>query len=194
MPGKYDKAFFLALAEKIAQKDTQVRIATLSDELTISQVVKFFERQGRSFSKTMIQNYLRVGILPPPKDKRYYTRNHLILLALIDDLKSVYSLEEIKGVLSPIIRDPATFEDDLIETPFIYDSYLEMRKNAFNQWKKSLPALVDRILELVESGNRLPGSQEKERATLSLATLTVMAQTIAMKEMVAELVSHKEAD
>jgi len=66
MSKNIDKEGLMQLANRIVDKDGQVRIATLSDELTISQVVKFFERQGRSFTKTMIQNYVRVGVLPPP--------------------------------------------------------------------------------------------------------------------------------
>lgn len=171
----------MLLANRIIDSGEQVKIATLSDELTISQVVKFFERQGRSFTKTMIQNYVRVGVLPPPLEKRNYTKNHLVLLALIDELKAIYSLEEIRTVLAPIRNNPDVFDDDMIKTTDIYMNYLAMRREALLKWKDSLPELLDRInLTLGEDGVK-----EGERGTAAafMATLTVMAETIAMRDL-----------
>jgi len=181
MPRNIDKKALLELADRIVSDDNHVKIATLSDELTISQVVKFFEKQGRSFTKTMIQNYVRVGVLPPPLDKRYYTRDHLIMLALIDSLKSVHSLEEIKAVLEPIRNNPDIFEDDVIKTSDVYKNYLEMRKEALEKWKESLPHLFDRInAHLEEDG--VP-DQERNVARAFMLALTIMAETIALKDL-----------
>ena len=74
----------------------------------------------------MIQNYVRVGVLPPPVDKRYYTRDHLVLLTLIDSLKSIYSLDEIKTLLEPVRNNPDIFEDDLIKANDVYRNYITM--------------------------------------------------------------------
>jgi len=73
--------------------------------LTISQVVTFFERKEITVTKSMIQNYVRDGLLPPPVNKRYYTHKHLAALALIDSLKTVYEMTAIKAVLSPLMDE-----------------------------------------------------------------------------------------
>lgn len=185
MNGSIDKEALLHLTNSIIEKDDQVKIATLSDELTISQVVKFFERQGRNFTKTMIQNYVRVGVLPPPVEKRYYTKNHLVLLTLIDNLKAIYSLDEIKNVLAPIRNNPDIFEDDIIKATDLYKNYIEMRKAALGRWQESLPGLFDKISELLdEDGVK---EREKNTATAFMIALTVMAETIAMKDLVTEI-------
>lgn len=178
----------LELANQIIERDDQVKIATLSDELTISQVVKFFERQGRSFTKTMIQNYVRVGVLPPPVDKRYYTKNHLILLTLVDNLKAIYSLEEIKTVLEPIRNNPDIFEDDIIKTTDVYKNYLAMRKDMLNQWKDSLPEMFDNIERRIEEDQ--VKESEKNTATAFMIALTMMAETIAMKDLINEIINQ----
>ena len=183
-----DKKSLLELVDSIIDKDDQVKIATLSDELTISQVVKFFEKQGRNFTKTMIQNYVRVGVLPPPVDKRYYTKNHLVLLTLIDNLKTIYSLEEIKTVLAPIRNNTDIFEDDIIEITDIYKNYLEMRKSALGRWKESLPALFDNVDELLDEDGVT--ESEKNTATAFMIALTVMAETIAMMDVVTEIIKQ----
>lgn len=186
MSRSISKDALMELANKIIDRDDQVKIATLSDELAISQVVKFFERQGRSFTKTMIQNYVRVGVLPPPVDKRYYTRDHLVLLTLIDSLKSIYSLEEIKTLLEPVRNNPDIFEDDLIKANDVYRNYITMRKEFLGEWKKSLPDLMERTDQiLTEDGIK---DSEKGRAAAFMVALTVMAETIAMKDIATELI------
>jgi len=187
MSSNIDKQTLLELADKIINSDDQVKIATLSDELTISQVVKFFEKQGRNFTKTMIQNYVRVGVLPPPVDKRYYTRDHLILLTLIDNLKSIYSLEDIKTVLSPVHNNPDIFEDDIIKTSDVYKNYLAMRKEALDRWKDSLPQLFDKVNNLLNQDG--VKEQDKSIATTFMIALTIMAETIAMRDLVNELMN-----
>ena len=180
-----DKESLMRIANKIIDKDDQVKIITLSDELTISQVVKFFDKQGRNFTKTMIQNYVRVGVLPPPVDKRYYTKNHLILLTLIDNLKVIYSLDEISTVLEPIRNNPDIFEDDIIKTTDVYKNYLTMRKESLGKWKESLPNLFDKVDNLLSEDG--VNKNEKNKATAFMIALTVMAETIAMKDLIDEI-------
>lgn len=182
------KDSLLSLADKIINNDDQVKIATLSDELTISQVVKFFDKQGRSFTKTMIQNYVRVGVIPPPIDKRYYTRNHLILLTLINNLKSIYSLEEIKTILEPILNNPEVFEDDIIKTPDVYKNYLAMRKETLDTWKESLPEIFDSVDQLLNEDG--VAENEKGTATSFMIALTIMAETIAMRDLISEIIAE----
>lgn len=186
----FDKGLLLNLANMTLDKDKQVQIATLSDELTISQVVKFFQRQGKSFTKTMIQNYVRVGVLPPPVDKRYYTKDHLILLTLIDSFKAIYSLEEIKAVLTPIRNNPDIFEDDIVKASEVYRNYLILRKEALDKWKEALPQRLDRINVLLEeSGVK---GEEGQKASSFMVALTIMAETIAMKDLINELIKVNE--
>ena len=182
MTKNISKESLLKLADEIIDKGVQVKIATLSDELTISQVVKFFDKQGRYFTKTMIQNYIRVGVLPPPVDKRYYTKNHLVLLTLIDNLKAIYSLDEIRTVLEPIRNDLDVFEDDIIETVDVYKDYLIMREETLGKWKESLPKLFDKVDKLL--GKDKVKENERNGATTFMIALTIMAETIAMRDLI----------
>ena len=70
-------------------------IDNYNSEMSISQVMRFFERFNMVFTKTMIQNYVRVGVIPTPVRGRYYVKSHLILLAMVYELKEIYSLPEI---------------------------------------------------------------------------------------------------
>ena len=78
-------------------------ISQYTKQFTISQVVTFFDRKGLLITKSMIQNYVRDGLLPPPSNKRYYTHKHLATLALITKLKTVFEMSDIKAAMSPYI-------------------------------------------------------------------------------------------
>lgn len=188
MSSYLDKNELMRLFGNVINNSDEVKIATLCDELTISQVVKFFEKQGKSFTKTMIQNYVRVGVLPPPLEKRYYTRNHLIFLTLIDSLKNVYSLEEIKAILSPVRNNPDIFDDDMIKAMDIYKNYIEMRKEVLSNWETSLPKIVDKVEKLVDEEGVSKG--DKGIAVQFMIVLTVMAESIAMKELINEVLKE----
>ena len=89
----------------MAMTDILQDIHQYNHQLTISQVVTFFERKGRKVTRSMIQNYVRDGLLPPPVNKRRYTHKHLATLALIDEFKNVYEMLHIKSVLLPLMEE-----------------------------------------------------------------------------------------
>src|SRR5690554_2774211 len=69
--------------------------------LFISQIEEFFDKklgkdsddddERKTISKTMIQNYIKDGLIMPPEGKSY-NRNHIILLALIYNLKPILTI------------------------------------------------------------------------------------------------------
>ncbi|MDR1663569.1 MAG: DUF1836 domain-containing protein [Clostridiales bacterium] len=71
--------------------------------LTIAQVVKFFEKKELGVTRAMIQNYIRDGLLPPPVNKRFYTHKHLAALVVIDYAKTVFGIGEVKVALTPLM-------------------------------------------------------------------------------------------
>jgi len=172
----------LELSKNILRHDVLSNIGQYNDEMTISQVVRFFERHGLDFTKTMIQNYVRVGVLPPPVDKRYYVKNHLILLTLIHHLKDIYSLDDIKRLLHPVSKDLETFEDDVIDVAAIYDIYIGLCHRAIHKWEKELPELIATVRDKVDNRENV---YEGERDTVYffITVLTLMAQSIATKQL-----------
>ena len=84
-------------------RDILQDIHQYNQQLTISQVVTFFERKGVTVTKSMIQNYVRDGLLAPPLSKRHYTPKHLATLAVINELKTVYEMATVKAALMPLM-------------------------------------------------------------------------------------------
>lgn len=75
-------------------------------ELYMDQIVTFLNRQLEPFATgdehtltpSMVNNYVKDGVLPRPEKKKY-SRNHIAMLMMICSLKSVLSLPEIKEML-----------------------------------------------------------------------------------------------
>jgi len=170
------------LSKDILRHDVLANISQYNEQMTLSQVVRFFERNGLAFTNTMIQNYVRVGVVPPPVEKRYYTKNHLILLTLIHHLKEIYSLDDIKRLIQPVAKDANTFDDDLIDMAALYKIYEELYREAIDDWGRDLPALVEKVRERVDKSGGV-SEAEKETVYFFVTVLTLMVQSIAAKQL-----------
>ena len=76
-----------------------------SPKLTISQLIKFFEKKEMNLTRGMVQNYIRDGLLPPPIEKRFYTHKHIAALVIICKLKSVFDIPTISKTLVPLMDE-----------------------------------------------------------------------------------------
>ena len=69
--------------------------ATLSDYIKTDST----DSKDSFITKTMINNYVKQGIIPPPIHKKY-SKLHLAELFVICILKQVYSINDIKNLIS----------------------------------------------------------------------------------------------
>ena len=186
--GQSDNQEIFEISRKIRGDNALSGISGFSEEMTISQVVRFFARRDIEFTKTMIQNYVRIGLLPPPVDKRYYTVQHLILLNLIHSLKSVYPLEDIKVLFRPILKDLSTFDDDVMDISAIYEIYVKLYREALEDWETGLPRLIFQLQNMVDGSSVVQA--DKPVVFRFITILTLMAQSIASKRLANELIAQ----
>lgn len=55
-------------------------------------------------TKTMINNYAKDGVIPPPVKKKY-TKEHILMLIMIYYYKSMLQINDIKDLMGPITTD-----------------------------------------------------------------------------------------
>ena len=81
-------------------------------DLYLDQVVNYLEKylskynvnkDDKVITKTMINNYVKQGIMPAPEKKKY-NRTHLVYLMVICVLKQVYSINDIGKLISLTIQ------------------------------------------------------------------------------------------
>ena len=79
-------------------------------DLYMDQVTTFMEEQlvsskryadDKILTKTMINNYAKNKLLPPPEKKRY-SKEHVLTLIFIYYFKSILSISDIQSILNPI--------------------------------------------------------------------------------------------
>ena len=70
----------------------------------LSLAARYLEEEPRALTASMVNNYVKQGLLPPPVRKRY-SRLHLAELLMVCVLKSSLSMSDIAALLSPARRD-----------------------------------------------------------------------------------------
>ena len=137
-------------------------------DLYMDQVMQLFENKlsytkrndaDKVLTKTMINNYAKGNLLMKIKNKKY-TKNHLILMGLIYNLKGALSLTDVKTLLTPIID---SFEKDQ-NYPLhdVYQSFLDIYDLNLDDLKLSSNKIYENIQELIKSKQDTLGDYEEK--------------------------------
>ena len=114
-------------------------------DLYMDQVTTFMEAQlahskrykdDKILTKTMINNYAKNKLLPPPEKKRY-SREHILMLIFIYYFKNILSINDIQTLLTPIAQKyfKSMTEKDMT---YIYNEVFSMEKEQIESLKKDL--------------------------------------------------------
>lgn len=113
---------------------TQVRLEDIPKiDLYIDQVIQLFEEafeetkrneDEKVLTKTMINNYAKGKLFYPVQNKKY-SRNHIMLISLIYQMKSVLSINDVKKVLHGL-NEKAAERDWSLEG--FYGSFLAIQR------------------------------------------------------------------
>ena len=137
-------------------------------DLYMDQVIQLFESKlsytkrnddDKVLTKTMINNYSKGNLLMKIKNKKY-TKNHLILMGLIYNLKGALSLTDIKTILTPIVD---SFEKDQ-EYPLydIYQSFLDIYDLNLEDLNDSSNKIYENIKHMVNTKGETLGDYEEK--------------------------------
>ena len=144
-------------------------------DLYMDQVTTFMEKnlkpykrndEDKVLTKTMINNYAKAKLFPPPVKKKY-TKSHIILLIIIYHLKSILSLNDINKVLTPVIAETEKYPLFLEE---VYAEFIKIQqlitKNAIDKKATDLD-----LYEYIENSTQ----NEKVKYILSVIFLVLRA-------------------
>lgn len=146
--------------EKMARLD-YIRPEDIPEiDLYMDQVTTFMESQlsktkrnadDKIMTKTMINNYTKNKLLPPPLKKKY-TKGHMHLLIFIYYFKSIMSIADIQKLLGPLKEnfygkqeEKSPSLDEIYETIFELEHkyYYQMKENIEQVKKESETAFLD---------------------------------------------------
>lgn len=75
----------------------------------LGDCLRLFQEEGGGLTSSMINNYVKNGVLPHPEKKKY-SREHLAALMAVCLLKPVLSLQDIKSLLGERAADGESYE------------------------------------------------------------------------------------
>lgn len=115
-------------------------------DLYMDQVTTFMDKRLRSttrnpkedkiLTKTMINNYAKNDLLPPPVKKKY-TKDHMIMLIFIYYFKGILSISDIQAILGPL-AERFFHKDGTMNMQKIYDEAFGMEQEHVQTLKKSI--------------------------------------------------------
>ena len=117
-------------------------------DLYMDQVIQLFESKlseqkrkedEKILTKTMINNYAKGKLLLPIKNKKY-SKEHIILMSLIYNLKGALSINDIKLSLDKIINKS---EEENYPLRELYSCFLEDCINDENNFKEDVINKID---------------------------------------------------
>ncbi|WP_294156105.1 DUF1836 domain-containing protein [uncultured Clostridium sp.] len=137
-------------------------------DLYMDQVIQLFENklsytkrneEDKILTKTMINNYAKGNLLMKIKNKKY-TKEHMILIGLIYNLKGTLSLTDIKTMFDPIIDDFSKEEDYPLYD--VYEAFLKIYDSNLKNLSISSKDIYSHVQELVKNTDGKLGDFEEK--------------------------------
>ncbi len=143
--------FIKALEEQIAHLDF-IKPGTVPEiELYMDQVTTFMDghlqnskrhEEDKVLTKTMINNYAKNKLLPPPEKKKY-SKDHMYLLTMIYYLKNILSIGDTQALLKPLTETYFGGQHEALDFSEIYEKLYRGCKQQLTQTVDSLKNSLD---------------------------------------------------
>ncbi len=127
-------------------------------DLYMDQVTTFMEdnlgefkrkEDDKILTKTMINNYTKNQILPPPAKKKY-SKEHIMLLILTYHLKQILSISDIHTLLSPISEKYNADKTESVSIDTLYKTFLDIQSNEYNNFSKNILTKIDELKKQIQ--------------------------------------------
>jgi len=132
-------------------------------------------------TKTMIGNYVKHNMLPRPVNKKY-SKDHMILLALIFYLKGTFQMEEIEKIVKPLIENYNSEFDEKINLNDLYEGILDVQS-------KEQESLSEDINHMIEDTKY--HLKETELSDDDMLELFMLIVNLSMKADSLKFLAHK---
>jgi hypothetical protein len=160
--------------------------------LFISQIEEFFDKKlgkntdddedRKTISKTMIQNYIKDGLIMPPEGKSY-NRNHIILLALIYNLKPILTIRDIKKLLLPIL-EMADDDSQANKIESMYSTYFALKESYLDEFIN----LIEHDLKIMDEKLNEEYNGEWQKIPKILLVLMLITQANIRKRLAERII------
>ena len=143
------------IIDKVVNKSDLTTKDIPSLDLYMDQIMTLFDdhlQDNKRFvddkllTKTMNNNYSKAGVIKPVKGKKY-TKEQIIGMLLVYNLKNTITIQEIKQVLAPVYANDESLEN-------IYDQFIEIKKFQSDQLKPLVLKTVENFNLDIDNDNQ----------------------------------------
>ena len=161
-------------------------------DLYMDQVTTFMDRQMNStkryeedkiLTKTMINNYAKNNLLPPPVKKKY-SKEHVLVLIFIYYFKNILSIKDIETLLSPLTEKYFENHEDLDMTE-IYREVCTIEKSRIETLQKDVTKSYNIA---VNSFENVSDESEKEYLQLFSFICSLSFDVYVKKQIIEKLI------
>ena len=193
--------------EVIERYAAQIRTADVIEiadiptiDLYMDQVTTFMDKglarykrneTDKILTKTMINNYTKAKIFPPPVKKKY-SKEHVLLLIFIYYYKGVIPMNEIQTLLQPI-TDHYFQNGQAFDLESVYKEVVSLEKEQLEDLKKDV---VDKFRRAENSFTETSGEEREflqKFALICLLSFDVYMKKMIVEQLVAELANDAKA-
>ncbi len=132
-------------------------------------------------TKTMINNYAKNDLLPPPIRKKY-SKDHLILLIFIYYLKNILSINDIQTLLEPL-KARFHVSDDELNLSRIYETSYELQIEELEPVIEDLKKKYQRSLQTFDDKDL---SEEEKKSMQMFSFITLLSYDVYVKKLLIE--------
>ena len=127
-------------------------------DLYMDQLTTFMEdklnankrsEEDKTMTKTMINNYTKNNLLPPP-DKKRYSKDHLIMLLYIYYLKNFVSITDIQTLLAPMNNNDCYNGESPVNIEEVYRKLFNYEIDNYNDIIKSILSTYDKASDMYD--------------------------------------------
>ena len=166
-----------------------IKASMLPDlDLYVDQITTFLTRHlaktirfedDKIMTKTMINNYTKNHLLPPP-DKKKYSKDHVLTLILIYYLKSFLSIKDIQTLLEPITDKYFGTESELS----FYELYEELVAQGNGQSKALIKDVIAKYNAMQNAFSDAP--EEDQEFLRNFGFICMLSFDVYIKKMMIE--------
>ena len=144
-------------------------------------------------TKTMINNYAKNDLLPPPVRKKY-SKDHLILLIFIYYLKNILSINDIQTLIDPL-KERFHMSDDELNLSKIYNTAYELQSEALEPVIEDLKKKYSRSLETFDDDSLSAEEKKKMQMFSFIVELSydVYVKKLLIEKILDNVVTEKES-
>lgn len=158
-------------------------------DLYMDQVTTFMDKNLRKgarypdadkvMTKTMINNYAKNDLLPPPVKKKY-SREHVLVLIFIYYYKGILSISDIQTLLGPVTENFFK-KDEGFDIQAVYDEVFSMKDRQMERLKEDIIQKYECAMGTFET------APEDSREFLKLFSfICALSFDVYMKKMIIE--------